>query len=176
MAEAVKQEGAGKPAGGYSIARAEGKCHICGRAIVEGEKMLAALRETPMAIERLDICAGCAGAFDRAGLLGFWQSTMHPPTVKKNVFVDDDVLCELFERLATAEEAAKINFRFVLGLILMRKRRIVYESTRHDGDKEIWTMYFKGREEKMDLINPRLDEQQVSEVSTQLGEILNGDL
>ena len=138
--------------------------------------MLAALRETPLALERLDICDACSAKFERTGLLGFWQSTMHPPTVKKQVFVDDDVLCELFERLATVEEPAKINFRFVLGLILMRKRRVVYESTRQESGKEIWTMHFKGREEKMDLVNPRLDEQQVTEVSTQLGEILNGDL
>ena len=167
---------AGKPSGGYSIAKAEGKCHVCGRAIAPGEKLLAVLRETPAAMERWDVCSECWGGFDKAGLLGFWQTTMHPPTAKRKVFVDDDVLCELFGRLAEAEESAKVNFRFVLGLILMRKRRIVYESTRQEGGKEIWSMRFKGREDLMDLTNPRLDEQQVGEVSLQLGEILNGDL
>jgi hypothetical protein len=166
----------GKPAGGYAIAKAEGKCHVCGRPIAPGEKLMAGLRETPIALERLDVCANCWVGFDRGGLIGFWQTTMHPPTAKKNVFVDDDVLCDLFGRLAEAEGAAKLNFRFVLGLILMRKRRIVYESTRQDAGREIWTVRFKGREENMDLVNPRLDEQQVGEVSSQLGEILNGDL
>ena len=162
--------------GGYSIARAEGKCQVCGRGIAAGEKFSAALRETPAALERVDICAGCWGGFDRAGLLGFWQTTMHPPTAKKQVFIDDEVLCDLFARLAEAQEPAKVNFRFVLGLILMRKRRIVYESSRQEAGKEIWTVRFKGKEELMDLVNPRLDEQQVGEVSSQLGEILNGDL
>ena len=120
--------------------------------------------------------AGCWGGFDRAGLLGFWQATMHPPTAKKQVFVDDDVLCDLFGRLAEVEEPAKVNFRFVLGLILMRKRRIVYESMRQDAAREIWSVRLKGKEELMDLVNPRLDEQQVGEVSSQLGEILNGEL
>ncbi|MGD0770805.1 MAG: hypothetical protein ABSB42_21695 [Tepidisphaeraceae bacterium] len=169
---------AAKPAGGggYAIAKAEAKCRVCGRAIAVGEKLMAALRETPAALERVDVCAGCWNGFDKTGLLGYWQTTMHPPTAKKNVFVDDDVLCELFERLGQAVDPAKVNFRFVLGLILMRKRRIVYESTRHDGEKEIWSVRFKGREELLDLLNPRLDEQQVGEVSVQLGEILNGDL
>ncbi|MGD0389031.1 MAG: hypothetical protein ABSC42_08760 [Tepidisphaeraceae bacterium] len=168
----------GKPAGGggYAIAKAEANCRVCGRAIAVGEKLMAALRETPAALERVDVCAGCWSGFDKAGLLGFWQTTMHPATAKKNVFVDDDVLCELFERLAETTEPAKVNFRFVLGLILMRKRRIVYESTRHEGEKEIWSVRFKGREELLDLLNPRLDERQVGEVSLQLGEILNGDL
>jgi len=169
-----------KSTGGYSIAKAIGKCQVCGREIVTGEKLMAGLRETAIGLERADVCLGCWGGFDQAGLLGFWQTTMHPPTAKKPMFVDDDVLCELFERLGEATEAAKINFRFVLGLILMRKRRIVYESTRHEkgdgGETEIWRVRFKGKEELMDLVNPRLDEQQVSEVSNQLGEILNGDL
>ncbi len=42
--------------------------------------------------------------------------------------------------------------------------------------KEIWSVRFKGKEELMDLVNPRLDEQKVGEVSQQLGEILNGDI
>jgi hypothetical protein len=166
----------GKPASGYAIAKAEGKCQVCGKAIEPGEKLMAALRETPAAMERVDVCLGCWESFDKAGLLGFWQSTLLPPTARKNVFVDDDVLCELFERLGDAEEPAKIDFRFVLGLILMRKRRIIYDSTRREGEKEIWSVHLKGREEQMDVVNPRLDEQKVIEVSSQLGEILNGDL
>jgi len=172
---ATPPAGANKP-GQYSIARAEGKCHVCGRAIAPGEKLMAALRETPVALERLDICVDCRDGFNKTGLLGFWQITMQAPSAKKKLFVDDDVLCDLFARLAEAEEPAKLNFRFVLGLILMRKRRIVYESTRLEGDKEIWTMRFKGKEETMNLLNPRLGEQQVAEVSSQLGEILSGDL
>jgi hypothetical protein len=168
----------GKPSssGGYSIAKAEGKCHVCGNDVAAGQKLMAALRETPATLERLDVCSNCWEKFDKKDLLGFWQTTMHLPTARKNVFVDDDVLCELFERLADAPEPAKINFRFVLGLILMRKRRIIYESTRHEETREIWSVRLKGREDLMDLLNPRLDEQKVGEVSLQLGEILNGDL
>ncbi len=73
-------------------------------------------------------------------------------------------------------EPAKLNFRFVLGLILMRKRMIVYESSRDEDGKDIWTVRFKGKEDRMDLLNPRLNEQQVTEVSQQLGEILNEEL
>jgi hypothetical protein len=90
--------------------------------------------------------------------------------------VDDGVLCELFERLASTTEPAKLNFRFVLGLILMRKRMIVYEDTRQEEGKEIWSVRFKGRDDRLNLLNPKLDEQQVMEVSQQLGEILNEEL
>src|SRR5439155_26448369 len=95
---------------------------------------------------------------------------------KKKVFVDDQVLCEIFERLSDTTETAKLNFRFVLGMILMRKRMIIYEMTRTEGDREIWVVRFKGRDDKLDLVNPRLNEQQVLEVSQQLEEILNEEL
>ena len=99
---------------------------------------------------------------------------------KKKLFVDDEVLCQLFERLSDVQEPAKLNFRFVLGLILMRKRMLIYETTRHEGgegnDRELWTVRFKGREDRLDLLNPRLTEEQVGEVSQQLGEILNEEL
>src|SRR5579862_1072303 len=161
---------------GYSVARSLGKCDACARDIVPGETMMAALRETPIALERVDICPACWETFDKSGMLGFWRAIMPQPSARKKVFVDDEVLCELFERLSDVQEPAKLNFRFVLGLILMRKRRLIYESTRKEEDKEIWSMRFKGREDLLDMLNPKLSEPEVAEVSSQLGEILNGDL
>ena len=61
--EARRHEGNQVPAGkgGYSIARAEGKCQVCGRVIAAGEKFSAALRETAVALERLDVCGVLGG-------------------------------------------------------------------------------------------------------------------
>jgi len=162
--------------GGYSVGRANGTCAVCQRAIAAGEKLEAALRETPQLMERLDICPGCWPNFSREGLLAFWQTVMPESNAKKNIFIDDQVLCELFERLGDATEPAKLNFRFVLGLILMRKRKLAYESTRTQGEQEIWVVRFRGREDLLDLLNPRLSEQQVGEVAGQLGEILSEEL
>jgi hypothetical protein len=162
--------------GGYEVARPQGKCAVSGVDILPGQKFMAALRETPAGFERVDVSLQAWPQFDRKDVLAFWQTTMPKHEQKKKVFVDDQVLCELFERLSETTEPAKLNFRFVLGLILMRKRMIIYESTRQDEGRETWTVRFKGREDKLDLVNPRLDEQQVLEVSQQLSEILNEEL
>ena len=145
-------------------------------ARITGEKFIAAVRETPAGMERLDVSAEHWDSFDRAGLLAFWQTTMPAFEQKKKKFVDDEVLCTLFERLADASEPVKINFRFVLGLLLMRKRLIIYEDTRHEDGRDVWVVRLKGRNDKLDLVDPKLDEQQVAEVSGQLGEILNEEL
>jgi hypothetical protein len=138
---------------------------------------MAALRETPQGIERHDVCLDCSNHYDNADLIGIRKTTKPLVEQKKKLFVDDEVLSQLFERLADTTEPAKLNFRFVLGLILMRKRLIVYENSHADhAGREIWQVRFKGKDQMLDLLNPKLDESQIQDVSTQLGEILNEEL
>jgi hypothetical protein len=169
---------AGKPSSGYEVARPQGVCAVTGHPIAPDEKFMAALRETPLGFERVDVSTPVWPDFDRKDVVAFWQTRMPRHEQKKKLFVDDEVLCQLFERLADVQEPAKLNFRFVLALVLMRKRMLIYETTRHEGDnreREIWTVRFKGRDDRFDLLNPQLTEEQVGEVSRQLGEILNNE-
>jgi hypothetical protein len=167
-----------KPAkpGQYEVGRPSGRCCVCNQELSPGTKIMAALHETSQGFERLDVSLDCWPRFDRTDLLAFWQTVIPQHEAKKKLFVDDAVLCELFERLKETAEPAKLNFRFVLGLILMRKRMLLYETSRTEDGKDIWTVRFKGREDRLDLLNPQLNEQQVTEVSQQLGEILNEEL
>jgi hypothetical protein len=177
MSTAAQPQAKPQQQGSYDVARPLGRCHVTGNPIEPGTRFMAALRETPAGFERIDVALDAWPQFDRANILAHWQTVMPRAEQKKKVFVDDQVLCELFERLGSATEPNKLNFRFVLGLILMRKRMIVYEDTRVNGDgREIWCVRFKGREDRLDLLNPKLDESQVHEVSTQLGQILNEEL
>lgn len=170
-AAAAKPQG-----GGYDVAKPLGKCHVTGQPINVGDKFMAALRETPLGFERVDVAMDAWPQYDRVDVVGFWQATMPAQEQKKKVFVDDEVLCDLFERLKDTQEPPKLNFRFVLGLILMRKKLLIYDTSRTEDAKDVWVMHFKGKEEKLDLLNPKLDEAQVAEVSQQLGQILNEEL
>ena len=68
--------------GGYDVPRPAGVCAVTGRAIEPGEKFFAVVRETPTGLERLDVAPEAWGNFDRANLLGFWQTTMPRPEQK----------------------------------------------------------------------------------------------
>jgi hypothetical protein len=162
--------------GQYDVARPGGKCSICQQDLPPGSKIMAGLRETDVGFERIDTSIECWPQVDRAPLLAFWQTVVPTHEAKKKIFVDDAVLCELFERLKDTIEEAKLNFRFVLGLILMRKRMLLYESSRDEAGADLWTVRFRGKDDRMELLNPKLSEQQVAEVSQQLGEILNEEL
>src|SRR2546423_1519238 len=129
----------GKPqqpgGGGYEVARPAGKCAVSGEPIAQGEKFMAALRETPPGFERVDVSLAAWPQFDQKDVVGFWQATMPASEQKRKMFVDDEVLCDLFERLKDTTDPPKLNFRFVLGLILMRKKMLLYETSRSEDGK-----------------------------------------
>ena len=92
------------------------------------------------------------------------------------MFVDDAMLMAFFERLADEIEQERVNFRFVLALILMRKRRLKYDSVVFEGDKEIWRLRVTGDKQIVEVVNPHLDEGQIEQLSSQIGQILQTDL
>jgi len=53
---------------------------------------------------------------------------------------------------------------------------VIYDSTRTEPDREIWRVRIKGRDDLIDLLNPRLNEQQIVEVSQQLNQVLSEEL
>lgn len=173
---ATKPSPAPTSAPGYDVARPLGRCSVTGNPIEPGSKFMAALREIPQGFERVDVSLEAWERFDRTDVLAHWQTVMPRPEQKKKLFVDDQVLCELFERLGSVTELAKVNFRFVLGLILMRKRMVLYDSSRMQDGQEVWSVRLKGRDDRLDLTNPKLGEEQMHEVSRHLSEILNEEL
>ena len=101
---------------------------------------------------------------------------MPDPDQKKSVFIDDDMIMTFFERLADEEDSEKINFRFVLCLILMRKRRLKYVSSEMQDNREIWLLNVAGEKRTTQVVNPNLREEQIEELTDNLGQILQIDI
>jgi len=125
--------------------------------------------------ERRDFCLQCWET-NQPAVFCFWKSTLPEPTAKKRLLVDDQVLFDFFERLGEETELAKLNFRFVLALILMRKRILKYEQTELRDGQEYWIMGQIREQKKHEVLNPHLDDSHIQEVSEQLSSILQSDL
>lgn len=61
-------------------------------------------------------------------------------------------------------------------LILMRKRLLKYDSSRAENDKEIWKLRLTGTDTMVDVTNPHLSEDQIEQLSSQVGQILQVEL
>ena len=155
-----------------SIKPSTGKCFVSGRDLAVDEKFMAAVRQTPTGLERISVTADCWDKFDKTDLLGFWQAVHRPAQAKPRMLIDDNLLIDIFEQLSDTTDGGKLGFRFVLGLILLRKRLLVCNTRTRQGDRDIWTVQIKGRASTIDLIDPHLAETQIADLTAQLGQIL----
>ena len=159
----------------WEINKPLGQCSGTDKIIEYGEEYFAALVETEEGMQRRDFCADYWQE-QKPSVFCHWKSKLPNPDQKKNIFIDDDMLMAFFERLEKEADEEKVNFRFVLTLILMRKRRLKYDSSKIEDGKETWRMKITGEKEFVEVLNPHLDEEQIEQLSSQLGQILQADL
>ncbi len=159
----------------YQIAPHSGVCAISHKQMEEGEEFYAVLFETADGLERREYSLA-AWTEPPEGYFCFWRARVPHKEQKKRLFVDDEVIINLFLRLEDSTEEIKLHFRFVLALILMRKRILKYEETVVDDGAEFWAMRLVKEKTSYRVLNPRLTDEQTTRVSQELGAILHGDL
>ena len=160
----------------WEISKSLGQCFVTGKKIEYGQEYFATLVETQDGFERRDFCCEYWEE-NEPQVFCYWKTKLLDPGQKKRLFVDDDVLMTFFDRLEKETEQEKINFRFVLTLILMRKRRLKYDSSRKEGDKEIWRLRIVGSDKQyVNVINPQLGQEQIEQLSSQIGQILEVEM
>ena len=188
-------------AGGWHVGRTAGQCSGCGIELPPKTNCWAALCDAPMEqlsttekaeartkkekdapvvspFARVDFCEKCWAEGKRPlsplTMFSFWKTTVPSPEQKKKLLVDDSVLVDVFTRMEGKTEPSETRFRFVLALILMRKRLLKYEGMedKTEGAPEVWRMIPRGTEQPVHVVNPHLTEEQIAEVSQQLSAIL----
>lgn len=159
----------------WEIHRPMGQCCVTGRKIDVGQEYYAALVETEQGFQRRDFSVE-SWENERPQVYCFWKTRLQEPNQKRQVFVDDQMLMVFFERLASETEPERAAFRFVLALILMRRRRLKYETTVTADGHEVWRLRWVGQKDTVDVLNPHLDEQQITQLSQQIGQVLNAEV
>ena len=167
---------------GYDLGRRTGVCAATGRILEPGEPCIACLceRADDEGFDRFDYAVDAWETCERPErLFSFWRTVVPEPNQKRNVFVDDELLMSLFERLADDDRPQRVAFRFVLALVLMRKRVLRSVGHRKIDSENIWLLRAKGSPPEtppIEVRDPKLSDEQVRAVSDQLGEIVQGDV
>ena len=182
----------------FKISKTQGVCAQCEQILEPGDEIYALVRADAEELEREDYHLKCffnngstaietkasdiatqetliANQLDDPKVLGLWRTHIPHPEEKKKLLIDNALLINFFERLEGHSEPAKLKFRYVLTLILMRKRLLNYEGMTTTDGVDIWKMRIRGTDRYYQVIDPKLDEEQISEVSSSLGEIMEGD-
>jgi hypothetical protein len=147
----------------YQIQPNTRRCAVSQRALLPGEKVSSVLMVEEGKLVRRDY------ALERwqgppAGAIGFWMNRVAAPDAKKKPAVNDELLLEFFTQLEGQTEAAKVSFRYILALLLMRRRRLRFEESATEGETEVMVVRCTGTGESYRVINPNLGASELESV------------
>jgi hypothetical protein len=74
------------------------------------------------------------------------------------------MLMECFQRLEGQLEPSRLRFRYVVALLLMRRRRLRFEKTERDGSQEILWMRCTRTGTHHAVVNPDLTDEELTTV------------
>ena len=157
----------------WDIAKTSLTCAECEREFAEEEKIFSALYDEPASIVRRDYCDAC---WQRQGadlIFSFWQTRIPRRDAPVRRFVDDEIVLDLFRRLDGRNDPQKRNFRYVLALLLMRKKALKFTEFRRSEDGDALVLCDRLNECEHIVADPHLSEEQIQKVTEEVGQILN---
>lgn len=159
----------------WQMPRRAQACAACRRDFEPGETVRAYLYEVPEGYERRDYCAACH-ASDQAAAIGSWKTRRPQPAASKTPVFDREAIRRLFEQLEEADTPEKLQLRFVLALLLWRKK--VFKLDRSEpGDRgEVWHFVEPRTDEAHAVERPDLDEDRLERLGAQLEALLTGEV
>jgi hypothetical protein len=148
-------------------------CSGCTKEFQEGEEVLSALIDQITTFERRDYCATCWPSQDVTRAYSRWQRRMphrEKPVTKR---VNAEVVFDFFQKLEGEMDRLKQCFRYVLGLMLMRKKVLKFSGVRRGdgGDGLCLTDPHTGIQYLVP--DPVLTETEVAGLTEEIGKILN---
>ena len=176
----------------YSVSSPTRVCAATGRPLRTGDPFVSALCQDVQTEEfrRVDYSIDAWEGGARPGLplelIGTWRGTVPDPNEKRKLLLDEGSLLDLFEQTADAVAGATSEtnrrrevFRFVLALILIRKRLLICEkSTWSNGTASVMLVRPKGVPRPpegpalIEVADPGMSDDDVAAVIEQLQSIL----
>lgn len=165
----------------FDVARPTGVCSATGRAIAPGETFVAALieRDADEKLERRDYSQqGWADAAHPSGerVVASWRAVMPRPEDRSGRLLDDAGLADLFEQVCEPrddETPARGAFRYLLALLLIRRRVLRHAGTRQGDLLVRWTRDGE-RADTISVADPGLDPAVLAGATEQLSAVLLG--
>ena len=168
----------------YEIGRAGPVCAATGQPLTPGTPIVTALVEAPGEdqLRRVDTSAAAWEAGTRPpGVFAFWRTVVPEGTRKHGIVLDDDALMDLFLSLDGGDpqesDDRRTAFRYVVALLLVRRRRLIQVSQRAGGTKgpDILVLRARGAEEgapPFEVPVPNLDGSALASATEQLSSFI----
>ena len=120
----------------YDIAAPTRRCAATGRDLRPGDRFYAALTERDGKVVRTDFAAD-AWPGPPPGTIAFWAGRIPPADRPRRPTFNDSHLAGLFAQLAGAADPTRVNLRYALALLLMRRKRLKFEDLKRTPEGDV---------------------------------------
>jgi hypothetical protein len=147
----------------YQIQPNTRRCCVTGRELKPGEVCYSVLLDEAGKFVRRDFSAqGWQGP--PAGAFSFWQGKISSTQAPRRPPIDDEMLLDCFTRLEGQRESSRLTFRYVLGLLLLRRKRLKIDQVRQEGEQEVLILRCARTGTRHEVINPGLTDEEMEAV------------
>jgi hypothetical protein len=155
----------------YQIQPNARRCSASGRELRAGERFFSVLTEQSGKFVRSDYAAD-SWQGPPHDAFSFWAGKIPSGDARKRPVIDDELLLDCFNRLEGQTEPGRIKFRYVVGLLLLRRRRMRLEDTVREEGSEILYLRCSRTGTRHRLVNPALSEDETSAVQDEVFQAL----
>jgi hypothetical protein len=155
----------------YEIEANTRRCAVTGRDLKPGERFYSVLLDEGGKFHRQDY-SGEAWQGPPKGAFSFWCGRIPTGEAAGQPPIDDEMLVECFQRLEGDPDPARRNFRYVVALLLMRRKRFKFEEATTAGDQEVLILRCMRTRSQHRVINPKLTEEEMAAVQEEVFRVL----
>src|SRR5262249_22247307 len=156
----------------WRIHRREDRCTACNAPFEEGAPLFSSLFLEPERLRREDRCAGCFRAPDpAAGAEPLFWRTIHRADRRARFAVDFEAIEELFLRLEGRREERLAELRYLLALLLLRKKRLKLVGVRRHDSGETLCLRRPRRAEEFEVQVFELDSERALALKAELARV-----
>ena len=156
----------------YEVQRSARHCSTSGREFAPGEEFYSALVAEGAELRRMDFSTE-AWQGPPPGAVGWWKSQVPGRTTARASWAPNDVLLHFFDELA--EQLEKQDMRYVLALLLVRRRVMRVEEERPNPEGgQILVLYCPRRDATYEIPAIVPEPARVEEIQQELAKLLKG--
>jgi hypothetical protein len=154
----------------YEVQRCTRHCAVTERELQPGEAFYSTLTSEGGQVVRRDYSQE-AWQGPPPGVLGWWKAHMPQRDARKLHWAPNDVMLELLESLES--QGAMEDMRYVLALLLIRRRVVRLEETEHDASgREVSVLYCPRRETTYRVATVMPTDERTAEIQEELSRLL----
>jgi hypothetical protein len=155
----------------YQIQANTRRCAATGRELRPGEVIYTVLLDQEGKFTRQDYALDAWQGPPPNGF-SFWRGRVPQEAETRKLRIDDDLLLDCLHRLEGQIEPDRVQFRYIVALLLLRRKRLKFEDARVEDNVEILRLRCSRTRRQYEVVNPRLSDEQMAAVQDEVFRVL----